>query len=385
MASAAGRRGQLSARGLLLRSLLSVALLVPISILGVLTWEHTTGEGGFVDLERDGAEYFRVLVPLEIALVDAQAAAVAGRPVPRENLDRTVRAVAAVDARVGDGLHSHQRWGEVRAKIEALPDSRAQGAEAVFASYAETTDMLLALFDKVRTTSNLILDPETDTDFLQDGVTQELPGTIAAAGELADLTVVIAGKTGPQRATVFADLLTRRVALQGGMGDLVDDIQAAVDSTRSPTLGGNLLGRLDRLRRVVDAILPATASLSEPASTVDAALMTRNRAEAQTAAADLSQAMLRELDALLGQRQSKLRGQVLLGIGSVLAIVVLMAAGVVADVLSRRRAARGGPPAGGAGAQPRPGVHARQEPPDQPPAADTDAGADTWERYVASR
>jgi len=397
--SAANRRGLLGAGGVALRSLLSVALLVPLAFLGVLVWEHTSGEGKSVDLERKGTEYFRVLIPLEVALLDAQAAAVAGQPVPRDNLDRAVEAVAAVDARVGDDLTSRQRWSEVRAKIEALPNAPAPGVDAVFASYTETTDGLLALFDKVRTSSKVILDPEIDTYFLHDGVTQELPSAIAAAGELAALTVLAAGKNDKQRSAMVPDLLDRRVALEGSTGDLVDDIRFSVDSTQSATLGGNLLGRLDRFRRVVDSILPATSSLSDSSGTADPALMAKNRTEAQAAAADLSQAMLGELDLLLTERQSTLRAELLAGVGSVLAIVVLVVGGLALDLISRRRAAPPGPPAEGTGAhslpgplaRPGAGADARSAPPPvtvpaYPPVGGSgDAEPEPWERYVATR
>lgn len=394
--SAANRRGLLGAGGFRLRSLLSVAVLVPLTFLSVLMWEHTSVEGRSVDLERAGTEYFRALLPLEIALLDAQSAAVAGRPVPRENLDRAVQAVAAVDARLGDDLSSRQRWSEVRAKIEALPNARPVGADAVFAAYAETTDVLLALFDKVRNSSKVILDPEIDTYFLHDGVTQELPSAIAAAGELADLTVVMAGKTAAQRGALLPDLLARRVALDGGTGDLVDDIRFAVDSTESKTMGGNLLGRLDRFRRVVDSILPATAPLSDSAATVDAALMTKNRTEAQAAAADLAQAMLRELDLLLADRQSTLRAELLTGVGAVLAIVLLVVGGLVLDVLSRRREQGGGVHSRpGPLARPGPGAETPVMPAAQPPPMPVPAHAraggsggvepNPWERYGATR
>jgi hypothetical protein len=393
--SAANRRGLLGAGGFALRSLLSVALLVPLSLVAVLVWEHTSGEGRSADLERQGTEYFRALVPLEIALLDAQAAAVTGQPVPGENLDRAVAAVAAVDARVGDDLSSSQRWSEVRAKIEALPNGRSPDVDAAFASYTETTDVLLALFDKVRNSSKVIVDPEIDTYFLNDGVTQELPSAIAAAGELADLTVVAAGRSEKQRSAVLSDLLTRRVGLEGSIGDLVDDIRFSVDSTESPTMGGNLLGRLDRVRLVADSILAATSSLSDSSATADPALMAKNRAEAQAAAADLSQAMLSELDLLLAERQSTLRAELLTGVGSLLAIVVLLLAGIAVEVISRRRAAPAGPRAEGAGAHSRPGPDARLAPPAQPPpgmapahlpvGGTGDAEPDPWEQYVATR
>jgi hypothetical protein len=201
----------------------------------------------------------------------------------------------------------------------------------------------------------------------------------------------------------MTDLLSRRIGLEGSTGDLVDDVRFAVDSTQSPTMGGNLLGRLDRLRRVVDSILPATSSLTETSFVVDAPLMAKNRTEAQAAAADLAQAMLRELDLLLADRQSTLRTEFLVGVGSVLAMVVLVVGGIALDVLSRRRAAPPKPPVASAGAHVRPGplarpgtgADARLVPPAQPPPVPVpartpmggsgDAEADPWERYGATR
>jgi hypothetical protein len=131
--------------------------------------------------------------------------------------------------------------------------------------------------------------------------------------------------------------------------------------------------------------------------------MAKNRTEAQAAAADLSQAMLRELDLLLAERESTLRTEFLLGVGSVLAIVVLLIAGVTLDAISRRRAAPPEPPAEDAGAHAQPGTRARPDagsdirlaPLAQPPPVTVpihppvggsgDAEPDPWERYVANR
>jgi hypothetical protein len=179
------------------------------------------------------------------------------------------------------------------------------------------------------------------------------------------------------------------VGLAGSIGDLVDDIRFSVDSTESPTMGGNLLGRLDRLRLVADSILAATSALSDSSATADPALMAKNRAEAQAAAADLSQAMLRELDLLLAERQSTLRAELLTAVGSVLAIVVLLTAGIAVEVIARRRAAPPRPRTEDAGA------HTRPAPPAQPPPGMVpahlpaggagDAEPDPWERHVAAR
>ncbi|GAA1037314.1 hypothetical protein GCM10009557_50460 [Virgisporangium ochraceum] len=330
--------------------MLSIAILLPTLVLFGLVYTSTSEQTDFADLEHQGIEYLSSLLPVEIALIDAQAAAVAGQQVPRENLNRAVETATTTNAKLGASLRTDERWAEVRAKIEALPDLRSTGAQDVYNAYTEVTDLLLALIEKVRTSSNLVRDPDADTFYLQDAAAQELPEAIAAAGQLADLAVIVAGKPAAEQQASTADLLSQRSALASNASDLADGVRLAVDATGSRTLGANLLSRLDRFRKVIDALIPSTSLLQGRTAAVDLQQIARTRAEAQTAAAELSQAMLREIDLLVDARVSDLNTRLLLAAGTAVLAVLLLGAGLGLDLLGRRR------PRAGAGSPPVPPV-----------------------------
>jgi hypothetical protein len=316
---------------------LAVVILLPTLTLFGLVYASTSDDKDFAGLERQGIEYLSSLLPVQIALIDAQAAAVSGQQVPRENLNRAVETATTTNADLGGILRTEERWAEVRAKIEALPDLRSTGAQDVYNAYTEVTDLLLALIEKVRTSSNLVRDPDADTFYLQDAAAQELPEAIAAAGQLADLAVIASGKPAAEQAASTADLLSMRSALASNATDLADGVRLAVDATGSRTLGANLLSRLDRFRKVIDALIPSTSLLQGRTAAVDLAQIARTRAEAQTAAAELSQAMLREIDLLVDARVSDLNGRLLLAAGTAVLAVLLVGAGVALELIARRR------------------------------------------------
>lgn len=406
MDSSAGQSWVRGTAGRTLRIVLSVAILLPTLVLFGLVYSSTSDQKDFADLEHQGIEYLSSLLPVEIALIDAQAAAVAGQQVPRENLNRAVETATTTNAKLGASLRTDERWAEVRAKIEALPDLRSTGAQDVYNAYTEVTDLLLALIEKVRTSSNLVRDPDADTFYLQDSAAQELPEAIAAAGQLADLAVIVAGKPAAEQQASTADLLSQRSALASNASDLADGVRLAVDATGSRTLGANLLSRLDRFRKVIDALIPSTSLLQGRTAAIDLQQIARTRAEAQTAAAELSQAMLREIDLLVDARVSDVNTRLLLAAGTAVLAVLLVGAGLGLDLLGRRR------PRAGVSSPPVPPVEVThvsaglpQEsisggrhawPPPQPGAPPVPAGVATgsdpslsqlaqWEQFGASR
>lgn len=346
MVSSASRSWVRGKAGRILRLVLSIAILVPTLTLFGLVYNSTAEQKDFAGLEKQGIEYLSALLPVQIALIDAQAAAVSGQQVPRENLSRAVDTATTTNAKLGASLRTEERWAEVRAKIEALPDLRSTGAQDVYSAYTEVTDLLLALIEKVRTSSNLIRDPDADTYYLQDAAAQELPEAIAAAGQLADLAVIASGKPAADQQAFTADLLSQRNSLASNATDLADGVRLAVDATGSRTLGANLLSRLDRFRKVIDALIPSTSLLQGRTVAVDLQQIARTRAEAQTAAAELSQAMLREIDLLVDARVSDLNSRLLLAGLTAVVAVLLVGAGLALDLVGRRRspAAAGYPP-----------------------------------------
>lgn len=345
-----------NAPGSVLRLLLTVVMLLPITVLFVQLQRSVDDRQRAATLEQHGVEYVRSLTVVTGALADAQSAAVTGRPVPRDALARAVEDAAAVDTRLGAELQTHERWAGVRAKIEALPDRGPTDAEGVYSVYTETSDLLGQLLNKVRETSGLVSDQQTDSFYLQDGATQELPAALVATGQLADLAVLGAARPSTERLRTVADLTGGRLNLDSPAGDLIADLQAAVDSTNSPSLGANLLKQLDTYQRAVQGL----TSLVHTTSANDLTQIAAARATLHAATVELSTSILNELAALINSRIDGLARTQQIAIGGyVLALVLLLSMATLTVRGTRRRqpipatpAATSGPPPAAANTDP---------------------------------
>ncbi|MET8833345.1 hypothetical protein ABZV78_05450 [Micromonospora sp. NPDC004540] len=330
-----------STPGRALPLLLVMALLAPLGLLFAQTDRHTGDERDLAARERLGVRYLRALGPVTDALTDAQTTAVAGRPVSRTALTAAVEQAAQVDSAVGDRLRTRERWAGVRAKLEALPERGFADPEAALQAYGEVTDLLLALHRKVRESSGLVRDPRSDSFFVQDAIGADLPAAMVAAGRLADLATLAPSRPATERPRTVAELAELRVAALGPATGLVDDLRAAVDSSESTDLGPTVLTPLDTYQRAVEAL--ATFSAPAGAAGPDPVQLGAARRAAQSAAAQLRQVILDQLDALLAERVDRLDRDRWLARGAVAVAAVLLAvlAGVLVTALrrARRRAA----------------------------------------------
>ncbi|MCO8275385.1 hypothetical protein M1L60_32870 [Actinoplanes sp. TRM 88003] len=331
MTTGAGRRSRIGWR------LFPLALILPVVLLFGMVWQSIGEQVDFADLERDGVRYIQALGPLEIALTNAGSAAVSNSEAPRKPLADAVDAVAAVDNELGERLRTQERWAGLRAKIESLPDSGT--ATSVIAAYGGANDLLLALIEKVRNNSKLIRDPEADSYYLQDGAAQELPEGIVAAARYTDLLVGTAGLPAADRAKAVVDINSAHSDLVSNARDLSDDVQLAVEGTGSRSLGGALLSKLDRFNRSIDNLLPLMSPVLAGTGGIDVARVVKARAEMQSAAADLSAALLAQIDIALEDRLSSLSLRRLLAIGTLVVSVLLAAAPIGAALAARRKPA----------------------------------------------
>ncbi|TCB99042.1 hypothetical protein E0H26_06450 [Micromonospora zingiberis] len=333
--------------GRLLPLFLATALLLPVAFLVVQAYRGVDADREVLERERLGVEYIRALGPVTEALVDAQSAAVTGQPAPRERLDQAVESAAAVDARIGGELSTSERWAGLRAKLEALPERSLTNPEAAFSAYGEVTDLLLSLHGKVRETSGLIRDSGADSYFLQDGVGEEMPEAMVAAGRLADMAVLIERRPAADRARSLGELSTLRFAALQPANDLVNNLQSAVDSSTSTELGASVLAPFDVYQQAVGAM----AAAAQPASgtdTVDAARLATAREQAQEAAIQLQPVILDEIDRLLLDRIDQLDRENLRILGAGATVGLLLTLLAASGWLFPRRA---GVP-GGAGESP---------------------------------
>ncbi|MBM0276808.1 hypothetical protein [Micromonospora tarensis] len=377
--------------GRLLPLLLIGALLAPVGLLVAANWRQATDDRDLAARERLGVQYLGALAAVTDALVAAQSAAINGRPVPREALDRAVEGAAAVDARIGGELLSQERWAGVRAKLEALRGRGNADPESAYTAYGEVSDLLLALHRKVRESSGLVRDPEADSFFLQDSAGQELPEAVIAAGRLADLGTLVARRPAAEQPRGLMELTGLRVAALAPAADLVDNLRSAVDGSESTDLGANVLTPLDTYQRSVEAL----AAYSVPAKNtgaVDPGQLSAAGLNAHRAARQLQPVILAELDALLVERVDALDRDRWLTAGTAALAALLLgwlaALLVAAGRRARRRAALAATHAEAADTPPHrdpwqpPAAEARAL---QPAGAAPDQEAARWGAFDAAR
>ncbi len=372
--------------------LLVLALLVPLGFIFAQSESSAADDHDLASRERLGVRYLRALGPITDALVEAQAIAVAEGAVSRGALTAAIEGVAEVDSAVGDELRTHERWAGLRAKLESLPDRGLGDPEAAFRAYGEASDLLLALYRKVRESSGLIRDPRSDSFFLQDGIGGDLPTATVLAGRLVDLARLAAKRPAAERARTGAELAELRVAALGPATDLVADLRSAVDSSESTDLGANVLTPLDTYQRSLETFSVYSApGGGRSAPSTDQ--LTQAGITAQNAAKQLRTVILDQLDALLKERLDAIDRDRLLGRAAAGTAVALLAGIAALHLAALRRARAAGPPSARrtpAEAGPPPAVHA--DPPitvsegdRQPVAVGRGGDADRWRPFDAAR
>jgi hypothetical protein len=343
MGLSGGRRGRGGWMFLLVRAGLAVALLIPVGALFGMVWQASQDGSTFATRERHGVSYVNALVAVELSLADSQTAAMTGRSVSTQPLSRSIGAAAAADARYGDELRTHERWAELRARIEGLATANNSDAMAAYSASEETADLLLALIEKVRTSSGLIRDPDSDTYYLQDAAAQELPEAIVMSSRLVGLALLTVARPSSDQDAALAELLSSRASLLSNIGDLADDVRQTVDTTKSRTLGGNLLAPLDRFRQAADTLIPAATAIKSRSLVINPVDVGQSWGAAQAAVGTLSTVMLTEIDGLLVDRLDSLGHRGIVAI-ALLLLAVLLAVGPPVVRAGRRRRRRGARP-----------------------------------------
>jgi hypothetical protein len=114
--------------------------------------------------------------------------------------------------------------------------------------------------------------------------------------------------------------------VNSAVGDLTDNLQAAVDDTSSVTLSGNLVSGLDSFRRGVESL---TRGASPGGGAPNAATMSTAQSQLQTSLANLSGIVSREMTTLLDDRLDGLDNEVIVALASAAVAVLLVAVAMV--------------------------------------------------------
>ncbi|WP_051724277.1 hypothetical protein [Micromonospora chokoriensis] len=351
---------------IVLPPLIAVLLLAPVAALFSETYP-TSADRAAVQRERDGAQYLRPLGNVAVALMDAQSAAVAGRPASAEPLKQAVAEMAVVDTRLGGNLLARERWAGLRAKIDALPGRAPGGAASTMATYSEAGDLLLQLYRKVREASGLTRDSVADTYYLQDAAAEELPEALMQIGRFSDLATIASTQSTANHEQTIADLSASRATALSSTDDLMEDLLAA--ETENINLSSGALGEIDAFQRAMETLgtvafattAKPNATTTKPNSTgdrtnsgradvsgdanaatrlvVDVARINAARSTAEAAAVKLNAAILSELDARLSVRVDDLDAERrrVVGIAAPAVALAVIAVWVALPGRARRR------------------------------------------------
>ena len=307
-----------------LAAVLTVLILVPATILFASVWGSISDKRDSTELEKRGVEYISALAPLVSALAEAQSSALAGVSATPGSLSAAINGVAAVDQRLGLELNTRERWTGLRAKMDQL--SKITGSPVtVFEAHVEVTDLALALYNAVRNNSHLIRDPDNDLSHLQQALGVDLPEAVIQVSRMGDLSQLVAKADTKVRAQLTPQFGAAVESVNSAVGELTDNLQAAVDDTTSVTLSGNLVSGLDSFRRGVESLTRG----ANPGGTPNTATMATAQSQLQTSLANLSGIVAREMTTLLDERLAGLDTDAIVALVSAAAAVLLVGAAMV--------------------------------------------------------
>lgn len=309
-----------------LAAVLTVLILVPAAILFASVWGTISDKRDSTQLEKKGVEYIAALSPLVSALAEAQSSALAGVADAPGSLTAAVNGVAAVDQRLGSELGTRERWTGLNQKIQGLAELPAGNPVAVLQGHVEVTDLALALYDAVRNNSELVRDPDNDVSHLQQAIGVDLPEAVVQVSRMGDLSQLLAAATDQKvQAQLTPPFGASIENVNDSVGDLTDNLQAAVDDTNSGTLSGNLVSGLDSFRRGVESLTRG----ANPGGAPNTATMATAQSQLQTSLANLSGIVSREMTALLDDRLEDLDSEALVALVAAAAAVLLVGAAMV--------------------------------------------------------
>ncbi|MGK5679694.1 hypothetical protein [Actinoplanes sp. URMC 104] len=319
---------------------LTVLVLVPTAVLFGRIWTDNNDRRDSTELEKQGVQYITALNPLLNALIESESSRLQGVTEPPQTLAAAVNRVAAVDAEVGDELKTKERWADLQAKIGKLP--AAKTPTDVLNTHIEVTDLTLALYAAIRRDAQLNRDSDGDIANMQQAVAVDMPTTVVRVNRAGDYATILPGlPAGAVKSQVQAQAAHEQLAVRDSVQQLTENLQAAVDNTRSGTLSGSLVSSLDSFRRTVE-------DMTKGATAGNAATVTTAQTQMQASLGNLSGITLREMDSLLSDRMDSLNYRRFEALAMAGLALLLVLAAVLWPVLSRRRepAHVAGPPVG---------------------------------------
>jgi methyl-accepting chemotaxis protein len=176
-------------------ALLGGVFLLPMAVLAYFVVSANFQKISYAEGELKGSEY---LVPVRKVLEDLQqhrglsAGVLNGNEAMRGQLsskgsqiEEDIRAIDAAGQKSGDFLHTSDRWTAIKNKWQSLKERNLTLKSAD--SFQEHTALIadvLGLITDVGETSNLVLDPQADSNYLSDALVARIPLQTEILGQL---------------------------------------------------------------------------------------------------------------------------------------------------------------------------------------------------------
>jgi methyl-accepting chemotaxis protein len=323
----------------LARKLVVIALVLIAPAL-YATWEFRSQQNAQIAFSAEERVGIDEIVPAQRLLADlatAQSLAVraAGRdgeatttlPAAQAALTRSIAAMDAADARLGQRLGTGAMWKRLRTSIKATVAAEPVDATRTLAAYDRLTAAAVALIVQAGNESNLILDPDLDSYYAMDALVNKAPLALATASRVSSREIAMVASGHSSEADRIA-LAVDQGVLAGAVDAIATGFKTAYANTADATLRPTLDPALAQLSGTTGSLtLELTRAVHRGPDGTAAAIFGH---DAIAGAAALQARLAPALDRLLAARVDHLRATahrtyIAVGIGIALAAYLFLA------------------------------------------------------------
>ncbi|MEZ5828934.1 MAG: hypothetical protein R3D30_08030 [Hyphomicrobiales bacterium] len=155
----------------------------------------------FASKELVGVRYMESIHDVYVAIVTG----------PPQNADAIIESLDNAEAAFGGSLQTKGLEQSLAATLRRLWSGQTQGASRLNL-VAEALDKSRDLIRRIGDDSNLALDPDLDTYYLQDTLVRQIPGLLARLGELRSAATARSDNAGLVALTAMARATTEEIA-----------------------------------------------------------------------------------------------------------------------------------------------------------------------------
>jgi hypothetical protein len=272
-------------------ALIAIVLMAPLAFVTARYVDAQNNDAAFSNKERIGVKAIRPMVELLAATGDARSRAAEADSSGVPDVQASVERVDGVLPGLSGQVDVTQSWAALKRKITTAAGLNPSTGPRAVDAWADIGSDTVGLIAEVGDKSNLTLDPDLDTYYLQDTFTVKIPTLLDTSGVGVDLAAVDAKAN-------HDDIAIASGTSSATMASIKTNVHKAVTNTEDSRLESISAAPLSALRhsmRTVTAGLNEVGA-SDRAPTADLATASRRDALA------LSQALDPRLDALVAAR-----------------------------------------------------------------------------------